>query len=300
MNRLPFITYDVFTTERFAGNPLAIVLGAEDLTAAAMQKIASEFNLSETIFVCPPDNPTHTARVRIFTPTFEMSFAGHPTIGCAIHLARSRFGQDADIDTVLVLEENVGPVRCVVRLSPGAPAFAAFDSPKLSENLGPAPTDALVAQALGLQSSQIGFDHHRASRFSAGAPFMYVPVENLDALALCRPSHEIETLLDGAIGIVAYARLPKDSPHAFRVRMFAPGAGVPEDPATGSAAAAMAGVLVQFDGLSDGAHQMPLEQGVEMGRPSLIALDVQVRDGRLSGCRIGGHAVPVASGEILL
>jgi trans-2,3-dihydro-3-hydroxyanthranilate isomerase len=298
MSSLTFHIYDVFTETAFGGNPLAVVEGADGLSPAHMQTIAREFNLSETIFIAAPDNPAHTAKVRIFTPSYEMPFAGHPTVGCAIHLARQRFGDATEIDMVIVLEEQVGPVRCVVRLTPGGAPFAEFDTPRLAENLGRAAPGDLIARALDLDQSHLGLDHHEPARFSAGAPFLFAPVRDLTALAQARPTLILDDVLDGAVGIVAYTRLPKDNPHAFRVRMFAPGAGVPEDPATGSAAAAFAGVLATFDGLSDGVHNVPLEQGVEMGRPSLIALEVQIAAGVLAGCRIGGFGAPVAKGAI--
>lgn len=298
MPSLAFKTYDVFTDRRFSGNPLAVVTGGEALDTAALQRIAQEFNLSETIFVMPPENPAHSARVRIFTPTLEMPFAGHPTIGCAIHLALERFGPDADIDSVIVLEENVGPVRCAVRLKPGAPTFAQFDSPRLAESIGDAPGDTTLAAALGIPVEQIGFRQHQPSAYSAGAPYVFAPVANLTALAACRPMPGLVGAVGASVGLVAYTALPTDSPHAFRVRMFAPGAGVVEDPATGSAAAAMAGVVARYEGLSDGYHHLPIEQGVEMGRPSLIALEVDIKHGTLIGARIGGGAVSVSEGRI--
>jgi trans-2,3-dihydro-3-hydroxyanthranilate isomerase len=298
MASVVFTTYDVFTGRRFAGNPLAVVEGADGLSLAAMQVIAREFNLSETIFLLPPENPAHTARVRIFTPVHEMPFAGHPTVGGAIHLARSRFGDGADLDAVIVLEEIVGPVRCAVQLKTGRAAFAEFDAPRLAEEIGAAAGDDLIARALDLDPRQIGFDHHRPSRFSAGAPFVFAPLRDLAALRQARPTLVLDDVLEGAVGIVAYTRLGGDDPQAFQVRMFAPAAGVVEDPATGSAAAAMAGVVARFEGLADGAHQLPIAQGVEMGRPSVIAVDVTIAHGVLSGCRIGGEAVKVSAGTM--
>jgi trans-2,3-dihydro-3-hydroxyanthranilate isomerase len=300
MPTLPFFTYDVFTTKRRTGNPLAVIIGGEDLSTPEMQSIAREFNLSETIFLQAPENPAHTARARIFTPTVEMPFAGHPTIGGAIHAALARFTPEAEIDAVVVLEEPVGPVRCAVTLKPGSPAFAEFDAPRLSHSVKPAPSNAQIAQALGIEESAIGFAGHTPSVFSAGAAFVFVPLASLRALALCRPSPLVEDVADGAIGVLAYTPLPEDGPHAFRARMFAPGAGVTEDPATGSAAAAMAGVIAQFETLPDGAHLFAIEQGVEMGRPSRLALEVRIANAALSGCRIGGHAVLVSQGQMFL
>ncbi len=136
--------FDVFTDTPLAGNPLAVVLDAEGLDIEAMQKIAREFNLSETVFVTPAENPAHTARARIFTPAVELPFAGHPTVGTAICLARQRFGRSGEQDAVIVLEEGVGPVRCGVKLSEGS-AFAEFDCPRLPTRAGQAAEKADIA-----------------------------------------------------------------------------------------------------------------------------------------------------------
>ncbi|MFZ4121758.1 MAG: PhzF family phenazine biosynthesis protein [Caulobacterales bacterium] len=298
MKTLSFTTMDVFTIEPFAGNPLAVVEGAEGLTTDQMQAIAREFNLSETIFLMPPQDPLHTARVRIFTPNIEMPFAGHPTVGAAIFLAQQRFPPDAPIDAILVLEENVGPVRCAVALQPNGPSYAEFDSPRLSQKAGTSGTVASVAEAICLSPADIGFDGHTPVVYSAGAPFAFAPLSSLSSLAAARPGPYLNQVIGERIGLLAYARLPDDSPNAFRVRMFAPDKGVPEDPATGSAAAAFAGVLARFEKLADGRHLFPIEQGVEMGRPSLIALEIETLGGVLTACRVGGHAVRVASGQI--
>jgi trans-2,3-dihydro-3-hydroxyanthranilate isomerase len=298
MAALPFVILDVFTGARFQGNPLAIVQGGEDLSDAQMQAIAREFNLSETVFLLPAENPAHTARVRIFTPAYEMPFAGHPTIGTAIFLAEERFGRSADQTVLVVLEENVGPVRCAVALSSSRTSFCEFDAPKVAAETGPAATDEIVAAALGLEVSDIGFDRHMPTMYSAGTPYAFVPVSSLEALARARIGAQFEAAAGDAGKVYVYARLPEDSPHAFRARMFAPDAGVPEDPATGSAAAAFAGVLARFEGLQDGYHQFPVEQGVEMGRPSLIAVEIEMAGGLLALARIGGEAVRVSRGEI--
>jgi trans-2,3-dihydro-3-hydroxyanthranilate isomerase len=298
MNEFDFQIYDVFTKSSFTGNPLAVVLDARGLTTGQMQAIAQQFNLSETVFLLPPDNPVHSARARIFTPAYEMPFAGHPTIGAAIALAESRHGRAASQDTILVLEENVGPVRCAVTILNDGASFCEFDSPRLSQEIAAAPSEATVAQALGLAAEDIGFDRHRPSVYSAGAPFAYVPVKSLDVLAKAWPAAGFKAAVGDAVGMVVYARLPEDDDFSFQVRMFAPDAGVMEDPATGGAAAAFAGVLAAFEGLPEGQCHRPILQGVEMGRRSEIALEIEVTNGALSGCRIGGHAVLTASGRM--
>lgn len=298
MADLAFTILDVFTKASFTGNPLAVVPDAEGLTTEQMQAIARQFNLSETVFLMAPDNPAHTARVRIFTPAYEMPFAGHPTAGAAVYLAQERFGCDQTHDAILVLEENVGPVRCAVTVLPEGASYAEFDAPKHSAAAGPDPAISACARALGLGESDIGFDRHGPSMFSAGATFTYVPVGSLEALGRARPSMGFAEAAGGAVGIVAYARLPENDPFAFQVRMFAPDAGVYEDPATGSAAAGFAGVLERFEALPEGRSQHPIAQGVEMGRRSEIAVELEVENGVIVMCRIGGHAVRTASGRM--
>ncbi|MBY0564027.1 MAG: PhzF family phenazine biosynthesis protein [Hyphomonadaceae bacterium] len=292
---LPFTTYDVFTDTRFAGNPLAVVFDADALSDAQMQTIAREFNLSETVFVRAPANPLHEASVRIFTPGAELPFAGHPTIGAAIAIAEQRHGRGDVKDVLLVLEEKIGPVRCGVKLGDG-PSFAEFTVPKLSGPAGADPSSAAAARALGLSERDIGFQAHKPSLFSAGVPFAMIPVADLDALSRAQP-RDASSL--GA-GVFVYARAEPNAPHAFRARMFAPELGIVEDPATGGAAAAFAGVLARFEDLPDGWHTLPILQGAEMGRPSLIGLEVNIESGALAGARIAGKAVKVTEGRLSL
>jgi trans-2,3-dihydro-3-hydroxyanthranilate isomerase len=299
---LEFHTLDVFTDRRFAGNPLAVVHGADALDTAAMQSITREFNLSETVFVLKPDNPTHSAKIRIFTPAAELPFAGHPTVGTAVLLAELRAGVlTGDMDSIVVLEEKIGTVRVGVRLRKDMPAFAEFDAPKLPVEAGPAPDAALLAPAVGLEPSEIGFANHRPAHYSAGVPFTFLPVASLAVLAraeinAARWAQAFGSSKSGKLSI--YCRETIASSSAFHVRVFAPAAGVAEDPATGSAAAAFAGVVHRFDGLRDGSHRQVIEQGFEMGRPSHIALGMEVDGGKLTTVRIGGSAVRVTAGKL--
>lgn len=297
---LKFTTYDVFTDTRFAGNPLAVVWDADDLSDAQMQTIAGEFNLSETIFVRTPENVQHAASVRIFTPGQELPFAGHPTIGCAIAIAEARHRDAGVDDLLLVLEEKIGLVRCGVTLSRDGASFAEFAVPKLSEQAGDDLSVATAAQALGLNESDIGFDKHTPSIFSAGVPFAMMPLANTDALARAKPTTGLISATFNTPGAFLYARAAPDAPHSFHARMFAPEAGIVEDPATGSAAAAFAGALARFEDLPDGRHTTPILQGAEMGRPSLIGLEVTIESGALSSARIAGKAVKVSEGVLYL
>lgn len=298
MTSLPFVTYDVFTDTRYAGNPLAVVFDADGLDDARMQTIAREFNLSETIFVRTPTQATHEAEVRIFTPGKELPFAGHPTIGGAIAIAERRHGRERAQDLLFVLEEKVGPVRCGVKVSVEGASFAEFSAPKLSERLGDGPNAAAAAAALGLSAGDIGFGAHKPALYSAGVPFAMVPLASLDALARAQPQSKQTSAALGATEIFVYARAEPKQPHAFRARMFAPEIGIVEDPATGSAAAAFAGVLAAYEDLPDGWHTLPILQGVEMGRPSLIGLEAHIKGGALAGARIAGKAVRVMEGTV--
>jgi trans-2,3-dihydro-3-hydroxyanthranilate isomerase len=297
-----FYTFDVFTDTRFAGNPLAIVPDGEGFDTSQMQQIAREFNLSETVFILPPDNEAHSAKVRIFTPGRELPFAGHPTVGTAIHLALQKVGgSDREEDAIIVLEEEVGPVRVGVRLKPGEAAFAEFDVPVLPEEVGKAAPNDRLAAALGLAPNEVGFENHVATQFSSGVPFTFVPVRDLDAIGRATPQiqHWREAFGDhDHSNAFVYCRQTIHNGAAFHARMFAPTMGIPEDPATGGAAAAFAGAVFRFDTPPDGVHSGIIEQGYEMGRASNIFQELEVEAGRLTKVRIGGHAVPVMKGEL--
>jgi trans-2,3-dihydro-3-hydroxyanthranilate isomerase len=298
--RFAYHVLDVFTRERFGGNPLAVVLDADGLPPARMQMIAREFNLSETAFVAKPDNPAHSARVRIFTPVTELPFAGHPTIGTAALLALLKSPvPSGNADALVVLEEEVGPVRVGVRLRASTAPFAEFDAPRLPQESGALPAADRLAAALGLIPAEIGFENHRPTRFLAGNTFAFVPVASLEAMAKARvASSHWAPAFQGGVGAFLYCRQTVHTTSQFHARMFAPEHGVSEDPATGSAAVGLGGVVHRFDALPDGLHKRVIEQGFEMGRPSLIELSLQVEAGKLESVRIGGHVVRVAEGTI--
>lgn len=295
-----YATLDVFTDSALAGNPLAVVLDAEGLDDSAMQAIAREFNLSETVFVLPPAEARHRARLRIFTPAQELAFAGHPTVGTAVLLALGdRRAEIADA-VAFGLEEQVGVVPCVVETGEGR-GRARFRLPRLPESWGEEPDATALAVALGLSPSEIGFARHRPSRYSAGTPFHLVPVQGLDALARARTSAEaLNQALGQGAKVFLYTGETGETGHSFRARMFAPGAGIAEDPATGGAVAAFAGALMQFEPLGSGTHDLTIAQGVEMGRPSEIALQLTIEDGALRAAEIGGGAVLVSEGVLHL
>jgi trans-2,3-dihydro-3-hydroxyanthranilate isomerase len=298
--RRRFVTLDVFTNEPLAGNPLAVVLDADGLDAARMQRIAKEFNLSETVFVLPPEDERHRARLRIFTPARELPFAGHPTVGTAVLLALDdpSDGRDA---VVFGLEETIGVVSCMVEVTGEGAGQARFRLPRLPQTWGEGRDSAEAAWALGLDPTDIGFDRHLPSRHSAGVSYDLVPVRSLDAVARAKPHGEgfAKVFGDGDHpAVYVYSRETARTGHHFHARMFAPGFGMGEDPATGSAAAAFVGALMQFEPLGDGEHSFVIEQGYEMGRPSEIALQVVIQSGALASAEIGGGAVVVARGEL--
>lgn len=219
-------------------------------------------------------------------------------MGAAVLLAlRSEGGADAQM---FGLEEEIGTVPCVVETRGGDAGYARFRIPRLPEVLDGSPDTAAAAWALGLDPAEIGFDRHAPSRHSAGSPFDFVPVRDLDAIRRARPAADAFSKVFGdGPGIYVYTRETAEAGRHFHARMFgSPGIGIGEDPATGSAAAAFAGVLMQFEPLGDGEHSFVIEQGYEMGRPSEIDLQIAIREGALASGEIGGGAIVVAEGEI--
>ncbi|NGQ89801.1 PhzF family phenazine biosynthesis protein [Rhodobacter sp. HX-7-19] len=294
---LEFRTLDVFTARPFTGNPLAVVLGADGLTTAQMQTIAREFNLSETIFVMAPRNAAHRARVRIFFPTAEIPFAGHPTIGCAVLLA----GMDAgpgDFEAHLVLEEEAGLVPVTVWRRGGV-TEAEFTAPVIPHGTEGRVHGAL-ADALGLAAGEIGFGAHRPGIWQGGPRFLYVPVASLDVLARAGPMQPHWDAVMAAAGVDSAYLYTPGADCDFRARMFSPTAGIPEDPATGSATAILAAQLMASGALRDGETRFHLRQGVEMGRASDLWMTVEVAAGAIRAVRIRGAAVPLSDGRIAI
>jgi len=302
-----YAVLDVFTDTALEGNPLAVVLDSEGLDTAAMQAIAREFGLSETVFVLPPDSDRHRARLRIFTPMMELPFAGHPTVGSAVLLALEHGSGGADAQA-FGLEETIGVVPCVAEVESPRKGRARFRLPKLpvpfgeGESASKSPADC--AMALGLDPDDIGFDRHTPSRHTAGVPYDLVPLRSLEALARIAPSAHFEAVFGDSShpAVYVYARERAAQGRVFRARMIGMGLGpgVREDPATGSAAAAFAGALMEHEPLGEGTHDVLIEQGVEMGRRSLISLQLVIESGALTSVEIGGGAVVVARGELHL
>jgi trans-2,3-dihydro-3-hydroxyanthranilate isomerase len=292
---LDYCTLDVFTDRRFGGNPLAVVLDAQRLDDATMQAIAREFNYSETTFVLPPTNASHTARVRIFTPGGELPFAGHPTVGTAFALAA--LGRIAAGERDIVFDELIGPVP--VRLdrdAAGAVHRCTLTTAQPSEHLETLDDADGIAAMLSLPPGAVT---SAPEVWSCGVPFLVVPLASGGALSLAQlDARRWRTLLDGRTTQMVYpvARLGDTR---WRVRMFAPGLGVGEDPATGSAAAALAGWLARTV-TGDGDRSWQIEQGEAVGRPSLIELTYKQTGDVARRVRIGGRAVMVTRGTLTL
>jgi trans-2,3-dihydro-3-hydroxyanthranilate isomerase len=285
--KLEFHTLDVFTGTKFCGNPLAVVLGADHLTTEQMQTITKEFNLFETTFVMKPENSANTAKVRIFFPGGEMPFAGKP--GCSF-----------ETEIRLELKAGLTPVR-ISRIAERCSGI--FTAPVVPFHVDLAlPGLADVARALNIDASDIGFDGHGLAAIEGGPRFFYVPVKSravLEKSSVREPFwSEVLRPLKGMDATYIYTR-GGDAPQAsFRARMYAPGGGIPEDPATGSATALLAAQLLKAEGLADGKHGWNLEQGYEMGRPSDLRLEADVDMGKLTAVRVGGQAVRLMSGSI--
>ena len=291
-----FVTMDVFTSKRLTGNPLGIVLDCDGLDPATMQAIAREFNLPETVFVFPPADAGSRARLRIFTPGREIQFAGHPTVGTAVLLGLLD-GKAAE----MVLEEAVGPVRCEVERVDGERGRAKFDVPQEPRQLALIEDAADMAAALTLTLDDLGCGGFAPATWSAGNAITFLPVRGLDAVRRARiDSARWEQGFPANERPIAYVFCNEtvDKDHHFHARMFSPAFGVPEDPATGSAVAAFAGMLAKDGGLADGEHHFAIEQGYEMGRQSVMHLDLTIREGKLTTAVVGGDAVRVLQGTI--
>ena len=294
-----YFILNVFTKERFGGNPLAVVVGADQLSDRQMQKIASEFNLSETIYLQEPLSTKNTAKVRIFTPTQELPFAGHPTVGAAIMLDEMGANLSQAKERKVFLEENVGLVEVDVKREMSQPSFARLKAPRLPSEVKDVPAVEAIADALNISPRDIGYGLHTPSMFEAGNTPLFVPLKDRATLSKIHASQAAWAGLGagGSFGIYAFCRGPADS-HSFHARLFAPEAGVVEDPATGSAVAAFAGAVQKGLVLEDGLSSWVINQGEDMGRPSQLFLDIEIKNEAIQSVHVGGFAVRVARGVL--
>jgi trans-2,3-dihydro-3-hydroxyanthranilate isomerase len=292
--KLNYLLLDVFTRERLKGNPLAVVMQADALLDNQMQAIASEFNLSETVFINRPQQVRHTASVRIFTPKLELPFAGHPTVGAAVALGlQSRA-------SAIRLEERIGVITCVIERLDKHIGQVRFALPLLPEEVGNMPPVPAIAGTLGLDPEDIGCGELMPALFSAGVPFYLVPVRDASVLKRVKLQRrgwdEIYPFGEGSVYV--FTRTPEEEGFDLAARMFSPGMGLGEDPATGAAAAALIGLLSRSAG--PGQTEFTLRQGHEMGRPSTIQLQLRMDDGKLTHGGIGGDAIIIGEGVLEL
>jgi trans-2,3-dihydro-3-hydroxyanthranilate isomerase len=297
MGRHRYAVCNVFTDQRFGGNPLAVVLDAKGIDDATLQSIARDFNLSETSFVLPPSDPRHAALVRIFTPGGELPFAGHPTIGTAFVLTTLGI-IDAARDEI-VFEEGVGPVPVRIERDESRRDVISctLTTARTPQRLDDSLAVAEAAALLGLGPADIASP---PQAWSCGVPFMIVPLNSVEALARSAlVLNDWRTALASSEAHMVYpvARLDATT---WSVRMFAPKLNVAEDPATGAAAASFAGWLAQHERIDTGTHRCQLRQGEAMGRPSVLDLEFDCATGQVSAVRVGGSAVFVAEGELRL
>lgn len=290
--QLNYLLLDVFTDRPLTGNQLAVVTKADGLRDDQMQAIAREFNLSETVFITKPRSAGHTAAIRIFTPALELPFAGHPTVGAAVALGfQTR-------TSAVRLEEQIGLVTCVIERLDRRTGMARFALPRLPEEAGRAPEVNHIAAALGIEAEAIGCGAYRPAVYTAGVVFYLVPVRNAEVLARVRLERRgwNDVFPLGQNAVYVFTETPTEAGNDLAARMFAPGMGLGEDPATGAAAAALIGLLGRHAG--DGQSEFTLRQGLEMGRPSRLDLQLRKDGETLTHGGIGGHAVLVGEGVL--
>lgn len=299
---LTYHLLDVFSDAPFGGNQLAVFPEAAELDAATMQRIAGELELSESAFVLPSRHPGAAWRLRIFTPRMELPFAGHPTLGAARLLADlGRVGRDGSVAR-FVLEEEAGLVPVSVRYGDGAEPFAELTAATVPVH-GPAPpATPLLAAMLGLDATDIESGSGGPAAWSAGVPFLFIPIRGPAALARAQIDvSQWRSLLSNwwAPHLYLFHLGPESGPE-ISARMFAPAMGITEDPATGAAAAALAGLLVALAPPGDEPLRWSVRQGVAMGRPSLLSIEADRAGGRISEVRVGGASVRVGEGTLRL
>jgi trans-2,3-dihydro-3-hydroxyanthranilate isomerase len=297
---LPYITCDVFTRERFGDNPLAVVFDADGLDAQAMQRIAREFNYSETAFILKPADPAHTARVRIFTPESELPFAGHPTVGSAFAIASERL----PTATRMQLELGVGLTHIELEAMPAGPGRISLQSPRDPAMTHTPLKPPTLASMLGLSSTSL-VPGGPCEIWSCGVPFTMVPLRDSSALSAAALDLVQWNALRVSANVLSerpwmYPMQIDAERRRARVRMFCPGLGFPEDPATGSAAAALAGYLAAHIEQADGQFEWTVIQGIEINRASELHLRFTRLEGQATRVQVGGHCVPVARGTLIV
>jgi trans-2,3-dihydro-3-hydroxyanthranilate isomerase len=285
--RYRYVLCDVFTDQLFGGNPLAVLPDARGLSDRRMQQIAREFNFSESSFVFPAQ-AGQTKQVRIFTPSREVPFAGHPNVGTAFALAAIGELGAIDLPLAVTFEEKAGLVPIRIEKRPDGSLFCELTAPEALTVGAAVPVEDLAA-AVSLTPEDVVVRSHPPRVASVGLPFLFAELRDRRALEKAHSD-------PAGLAVVAARGVPPDI--HLRARMFAPFDGVPEDPATGSANAALAALLASLDEKSDGTLRYRIAQGVEMGRPSVLEARVDKHDGSIETTRIGGTSVLVGEGWI--
>ncbi|WP_267384117.1 PhzF family phenazine biosynthesis protein [Cyanobacterium sp. uoEpiScrs1] len=296
-----FYTADVFTDQIFGGNQLAVFPNSQGLTTKQMQKIAAEFKFSETVFVFPPQTTQGTRNLRIFTPVTELHFAGHPTIGAAYILSLIGDISIFEEKQTIFFEETIGLVPVSITIEKGKPVYVelkAIQSPVFNNN---SPSALELASILGLKITDFRSDKFFVQGVSCGVPFLFVPLHNREALGNIQFNHECwKHILANhwAPSIYVFCFEPEREESDLRARMFAPSMGILEDPATGSAAIALGNYLTIQEEISDATFNWTVEQGFEMGRPSILKIIAKKKRGKVREIWVGGSSVLVSEGSM--
>ena len=295
MRHLAYHLVDVFTDRAFGGNPLAVFTDGRGIPDALMQSIAKELNLSETTFVLPPDEAKHDNRVRIFTPKSELPMAGHPTVGTAFVLTREGMLKKREI----VFEEGVGPVPVSIELRDDGPGFIEMRQPL--PKFGPRFED------VGAIAGMLSLDRRAILDLplevvSCGNPFVFIPIDTLESIRRIRFRADLAERIvkeAGATGVFVFTQEVEIAGSHVHGRLFAPGEGIIEDPATGSAAGPLGCYLSRY-GLSEGGEEtrLVLEQGIEMGRPSFLHIRIKRSGDEIAAVHVGGHSCYMGTGQL--
>ena len=292
-----YFTCDVFTDKKFCGNQLAVLPEAEGLSNSQMQQIAREFNFSESAFVFSPELG-QTRKIRIFTPTEEVPFAGHPNIGTAFVLAKDGAFGDFREPVKVIFEEKVGFVPITIRYDAGDQIWCELSAPE-ELSIGDSVPTEFSASLLSLDTGDIVTTTHPPQVASVGLPFLFIELSSLDVLQRAKVNMpQFNRLIDR--GIVSYIHMyvKRTDDFDIRARMFAPIDGVPEDPATGSANCALIALLTYYDSETDTDNNWRISQGIEVGRPSVLNGRTEKRNGKITGVWIGGNSVLISEGII--
>ncbi|MGI6855057.1 PhzF family phenazine biosynthesis protein [Mesorhizobium sp. 1B3] len=288
---IPFLTLDVFTEDPFAGNQLAVFPRAEGLDAPMMQTIAAEMNLSETVFITGADS--QTPALRIFTPKVELPFAGHPTVGAAVALANMGSAKPERI----AMSTKLGVVNAQICRHASGPVEAWIEAPALPREIS-RPETAEAAAVIGVKEDELG---DTSAVWSAGVPMTFIPVANREVLN--RASTQIDVWNahfrdSSAHQLYAFTLDDWQTGEEIHARVFAPGLGIPEDPATGAGAVALVGFLQRLQQCHDGGRRWIVHQGLQIGRPSKLLLDAEFANGEVVSIKLGGCAVPIIHGAL--